>query len=218
MEHLILYRLEMLITIVSYLFLWDGRSLYRVEPAPSELIDSLTGSINLSFSTPSFPMLRELRDSIFSKNGSVMGFPGEIPRNIKVSNVIRDLGRRKLTDLEIAALLYTIADRYELNPAIYCITKYDPRTGDLFPFDLTPLYGTFAYGCYPVVVLDGIHVLSPRRFSTTRLLSDLVRFPEEIFQTDAPPLVYQLRGFRCAFVESLKRDKEPSPQEFRVLK
>ena len=208
----------MLFAIISLTYLWDGRSLYTIGDAPADLLDSLVSSINLSFSRPSFPMLRELRDSLFQRNEMAPLPYGAIPKEIHLPETVRKLGRQKLTDLEIAAILNAVASRYHLRSKLYCAVKYDRKTGDIFPFDLTPLYGTFAYGCYPIVVLDGVNILSPRRFHTTTVLSDLVRFPKEMFQMDAPPLVYQLRGFRCALVESLQGNSEPSPQEFRVLK
>jgi len=208
----------MMLAILSYIYLWDGRSIYAINSAPAELIDSLTSSINLTFSTPSFPMIRELRDSLFARNEFTIGFYEGFSANVDVSDAIRSIGKRKLTDMEIIAILNDVARRYGLNSRIYCIVKYDQRTGDVFPFDLTPLYGTFAYGCYPIMAIDGAQIVSPRRFSTITLLSDIVRFPQEIFQMDAPALLYQLKGFRCALIESLERSKEPSPQEFRVLK
>ncbi len=209
---------HMLLTFISFTYLWDGRSLYTIGDASQELLDSLVSSIKLSFSKPSFPMLRELRDSLFQRNELVSAPYETVPTKIDLPQAIRRVGRKKLTDLEIAAILDAVASRHGLNSRIYCAVKYDRRTKDIYPFDLTPLYGIFAYGCYPIVVLDGVNILSPRRFHTITLLSDLVRFPQELFQTDAPPLLYQLRGFRCAFVESLEGNSEPSPQEFRILK
>ncbi len=208
----------MVFALISLTYLWDGRSLYTISSAPPELLDSLVSSVNLSFSRPSFPMLRELRDSLFQRNEMAPAPYGAIPRRIHLPDAIRRLGKQKLTDLEMAAILNAVTSKYGLRSRLYCAVKYDRRTGDLFPFDLTPLYGIPAYGCYPVLVVEGTNIISPRRFHTITVLSDLVRFPQEMFRMDAPPLLYQLRGFRCAFVESIDRDSRPSPQEFRVLK
>ncbi len=208
----------MLSTIIALTYLWDGRSLYTIRDAPRQLLDSLVSSINLSFSRPSFPMLRELRDSLVHRNQTAPLPYESLPVKIDIAQSIRNMGRRKLTDMEIIAILHRVASAYGLHGRIYCAVKYDTRTGDIYPFDLTPLYGVFAYGCYPLLVVDGVNILSPRKFHTVTLLSDLVRFPQEMFETDAPYLLHQLRGFRCAFVESMEKDTQPRPQEFRVLK
>ncbi len=208
----------MLSTIIALTYLWDGRSLYTIRDAPRQLLDSLVSSINLSFSRPSFPMLRELRDSLVHRNQTAPLPYESLPVKIDIAQSIRNMGKKKLTDMEIIAILHRVATAYGLHGRIYCAVKYDTKTSDIYPFDLTPLYGTFYYGCYPLLVIDEVNILSPRKFHTTTLLPDLVRFPEEIFRVDAPPLIHQLKGFRCAFVESIERDSKPSPQEFRILK
>jgi len=207
----------MALLIAGFIFVWDGRDIFQIKPAPPAMVDSLVSSMNLTYSSLSFPMMVELRDSLYRINETAPGPYRNLQTSIDLSQTIERIGKEKLIDLELAALLYQIAGR-QLNPNLYCISKLDPLTGDIYPFDLTPLYGVFTYGCYPILTLDDTYILSPRQFSTTALLLDIVRFPQPIFEADAPQLLHQLRGYRAVFVKSIEGDKEPSPQDFEVLK
>ncbi len=205
------------ILISSWMILFDGQDTIYVNLQAGGL-KALISSFNLTYKKPSVPMLKELRDSIYFRNMSVKSPYLSMGDTIMLRNVMDKLGREKLYDVEIIALLAAVARVSGMDYDVYCLSRYNARTGDIVAFDLSSLYGKYFYGCYPLIALDG-NIISARKFFTVGLIYDIARFPQQVLQVDAPPLLYQLRGFRTVLVKAVNVEgKIPDSLHFEVLK